>query len=91
MRIKKQKTEKWVAKTIKCIYSEPVILILLSARFDFWANEIFSNSIKPVDNNFVTAKRSKFGIQKWDNLDFGLFFYAIVPAFKLFLEVYLFL
>ena len=62
MRHQKGKTEKRVVKTIKCIYSEPVILILLSARFDFWANEIFSNSIKPADNNFVTP--SQEGVTK---------------------------
>jgi len=39
--IKKQKTEKRVAKTIKCIYFEPGILILLRMSFDFWVNKFF--------------------------------------------------
>ena len=60
--MEKEKQKKRVVKTIKCIYSEPVILILLSARFDFWANEILSNSIKPADNNFVTP--SQEGVTK---------------------------
>ena len=36
-----EKQKKRVVKTIKCIYSEPVILILLSARFDFGLINLF--------------------------------------------------
>ena len=36
-----QKAEKQVVKAIKCIYPEPVILILLSARFDFGLINLF--------------------------------------------------
>ena len=39
--IKKQKTEKWVVKTIKCIYSEPGILILSGVPFNFYLINLF--------------------------------------------------
>ena len=37
----KAKTEKWVVKTIKCIYSEPWILILSGVPFDFYLINLF--------------------------------------------------
>jgi len=53
--IKKQKTEKWVVKTIKCIYSELWILILSEVPFDFYLINLFQT---------VFEQRSKFGTQK---------------------------
>jgi len=62
MRIKKQKTEKWVAKTIKCIYSEPVILILLSARFDFGLINLFQTVLD--QRTTISSPPSQEGVMK---------------------------
>lgn len=48
-------------------------------------------SICPKIQKTSIEQRSKFGTQKWDNPDSGLFFYVINPVFKPFFEVYLFL
>ena len=46
MGYQKAKTEKWVVKTIKCIYSEPGILILLSVPFDFGLTNLFQTVLE---------------------------------------------
>ena len=39
--LKNKKTEKWIVKTIKCIYSEPGILILSGVPFNFYLINLF--------------------------------------------------
>ena len=76
MSYQKTKGRKYVVKAIKYL-SWTVDSHFVESYFWLWVNKFFQTVFDQ-----RTEPRSKFGTQKWDNPDFGLFFYAIAPAFK---------